>query len=199
MICMVSFGQVKVEYTDLSHLDFSFAQDWNYPEWVYVNCYGQVSCDGWCPERTWSMKDSTGKIFQDSLAVFYSLVDTAHQHYTLYGEANMYEYAGTDYMDCRMSGDSIYAETRMGIATHSYLEIVIFGGWCGGVVNFISITDIPPTSFELVSGFFRLDTNALANGILKGQFHFQFYNHLNPRNELWWKGVILSPIKHEED
>ena len=50
--------------------DFSFIKKWSYPEGVYKNEYGQLSCDGLCPPEIDAMKDSTGRIYADSLRAF---------------------------------------------------------------------------------------------------------------------------------
>ena len=76
-------GQIKMEWVEELEGDYSFAKAWDYPEGVYKNAHGQLSCDGFCPPATDAMKDSTGRIYKDSLPAFYALVDTTHRFHSL--------------------------------------------------------------------------------------------------------------------
>lgn len=58
---------ITIKWADHLAGDFSFTNNWSYPEGVYKNEYGQLSCDGLCPPEIDAMKDSTGRIYEDSL------------------------------------------------------------------------------------------------------------------------------------
>jgi hypothetical protein len=74
---------VKVTWMPRLNGDFSFRDQWSYPEGINVNEFGQLSCAGFCERESAAMMHSTGKIFVDSLAAFYAIVDTAHQFYSI--------------------------------------------------------------------------------------------------------------------
>ena len=40
---------VLINWVDQLSGDFSFTKIWSYPEGIYKNEYGQISCDGFCP------------------------------------------------------------------------------------------------------------------------------------------------------
>ena len=88
--------KIKIQWVDNLPGDFSFSKKWDYPEGIYKNEFGQLSCDGICQEEVYAMMDSAGKIYKDSLAAFYKIVDTAHQYHSIKADAWCYEYAGTD-------------------------------------------------------------------------------------------------------
>lgn len=69
-------AEIKIQWVDDLKGDFSFRTKWSYPEGIYKNKFGQLSCDGFCPEGTESLKDNEGRIYTDSLTKFYQLVDT---------------------------------------------------------------------------------------------------------------------------
>ena len=88
-----STHKIKIEWTENLEGDFSFKEKWNYPEYVYKNRFGQLSCDGDCPIEIDRMKDESGKIYQDSLQAFYKVIDTTHIFHSLKSKNRMYEYS----------------------------------------------------------------------------------------------------------
>ncbi|MFW5775011.1 MAG: hypothetical protein ACOCW2_01870, partial [Chitinivibrionales bacterium] len=72
-------GIIAIEWTNRLSGDFSFRRQWSYPEGVYRNRFGQLSCDGLCPDEAYALIDSTGKVNPDSIDRFYRIIDTAHQ------------------------------------------------------------------------------------------------------------------------
>jgi hypothetical protein len=104
-----SVNQVQIEITKATPIrikwvanlngNFSFRHKWEYPEGVFRNKYGQISCDGFCPDEIESMMDKNGKIIRDSLKAFYKLVDTAHIPYSISSSAWCYEWSGTEFID----------------------------------------------------------------------------------------------------
>jgi len=60
--------------------DFSFTNNWEYADGIELNDYQQIIC--WkCPPRAQKILDKRRKVPTDSLAVFYSLIDST-RHYS---------------------------------------------------------------------------------------------------------------------
>ena len=121
---------IKIQWIDNFSGDFDFRTKWRYPEGIYKNQFGQISCDGFCPEGTESMKDSEGKIYTDSLTKFYQLVDTTHQFYSISCEAWCYEWAGTDFVTAKQNKNQITCFTHLNSGTHSKLILEIKNDTC---------------------------------------------------------------------
>jgi hypothetical protein len=90
---------VKVEWVKNLEGDFSFSHNWSYPFSVYLNEHGQLSCDGLCPPESDLMQDSTGRIYDDSLASFYKLIDNTHQFHTIECVAYCYNSGMVNFME----------------------------------------------------------------------------------------------------
>jgi hypothetical protein len=75
--------KIAIQWTDHLDGDFSFKDNWSYPEGIYRNEFGQLSCDGLCPPEIYEMKDENGRIRDEQLTVFYQLVDTIHQYHSI--------------------------------------------------------------------------------------------------------------------
>ena len=104
--------RIPVKWVENIPGDFSFADDWSYPDGIYKNYFGQISCDGFSPNEIEVMKDNTGRIYEDSLHAFYEIIDTTYQMHSIQCEAWCYEWAGTDVIEVfRKSKDSIYCFT----------------------------------------------------------------------------------------
>ena len=117
---------IDITWKDSLQGDFSFAQQWRYPEGVYKNQFGQISCDGICPPKTDGMKDEDGKIYEDSLQDFYKLVDTTHIYSTMQSEGTAIEFTDSPQITVkRIDKDTIEAFTNLNSATHSLLKIKI--------------------------------------------------------------------------
>jgi hypothetical protein len=104
----VKSGEIDIRWAKNLTGDFSFMKNWDYPEGVYKNEFGQLSCDGVCPPEIDRMKDDNGKIYEDSLNAFYKLVDTTHQFHSINSDAWTYEWAGTNFATAkRINADTI--------------------------------------------------------------------------------------------
>ena len=183
--------------TDLNE-DFSFIKNWNYQEGIYKNRFGQLSCDGFCPERTWNMKDENGMILKDSLETFYKLIDTTHIYHSIESKVNMYEYSGTNFIEVqRTNGDTIKCFTINNASTHSSLLIELVNNTCIAKVDFNSIRNIDRHIFHCKSGKMIIDKEEWKKGILKAKFDFTFKNDLDENIPLYWKGLIYKEIKDE--
>ncbi len=188
---------LKITWTDSLTGDFTFKDQWSYPECVYRNQYGQLSCDGICPEATYAMKEKGGRIIQDSIASFYKLVDTSHCYHTLKSEARVYEWGGTDFITFKQMPDGkIKGQSVNTIGTHSSLCIEIDNDTCLAWIDFNSITDLYPNPyyFYLTEGSIQIDRNYWQKGIIKCTFNFNFENTIEPGTPLFWKGKIFSTI-----
>jgi hypothetical protein len=186
-------GQLRIEWLEHLEGNYSFAKAWDYPPGVYKNEQGQLSCDGFCPERTDAMKDSTGRIDDDSLSAFYALVDTTHQFHSMQSDAECAEYAGADYMIATRVNDTIVCNSLCNAGTHCSLQLRIFHNTCMASVLLRSIIGKNIT-YLLQDGYFKTDPELLKKGILKAAFHLDFGKDKRSGKNVYWKGLIYTPI-----
>jgi len=193
-----SLGKIiQIAWVDSLAGDFSFRQQWRYPEGIYRNQFGQLCCDGLCPDGVSHMRDTTGKIYSEYLKAYYQLVDTTHQHYSLQSTTNSYEFAQAHFASATytLSERSIKCYTPTNIATHSSLHLEILPTGCKAKVLLNSIrSEIGKQIFECTDGQIIIDKTLWKAGVLKATFNFQFYNHLAPKTPLYWKGKIFTSI-----
>ncbi|WP_300675294.1 hypothetical protein [Soonwooa sp.] len=185
----------KMQMTKLDD-DFSFRKKWEYPEGVYRNEFGQLSCDGICPPEIDDMMDEKGKIFPDSLSAFYKVVDTTHQFYSLESEAWTYEWAGSHYATATQPAiNMIVCETEPNVATHSRLIMKFISGYCIPKIEVLSISKPDDKkTYDYQSGKIYIDQSHFKKGILKAKFDFTFKHPENPKQIMYWKGKIFAPI-----
>lgn len=176
--------------------DFSFIEDWSYPESVYVNKFGQLSCDGVCPAEIDRMKDSTGRIYQDSLASFYQYVDTTHYFHSMVAQGSMYEWAGSNQIDFkRKPNGTIFGSSMCNAVTHTSINFEIEGDVISVWLEYIGIMDGKRHTFPLKSGWIQIDKKHYKRGIVKAIFHFDFENNLEALVPLNCEGMIYSEIE----
>lgn len=188
-------SKITIQWIDNLKGDFDFRIEWSYPEGVYRNEYGQLSCDGFCPEGTESMKDGEGKIYPDSLTRFYQLVDTARQFHSILCEAWCYEWAGTDFITAKQTDKSrIICSTQTNAGTHCSLIIEIGNDTCFPRIELNSISTPGLKTFFCKGGFIKIDKNFWIRGILKAEFNFNFNNTDEPDRKMFWKGKIYTMI-----
>lgn len=189
-------GRIKVTWTNKLSGDFSFTNNWSYPEGIYKNKYGQLVCDGFCPDESFSMKDSTGRIFQDSIKAYYQLIDTTHLFHSIDGEAWCYEWAGTDYIKAQLlKGDTIKCETLTNVGTHSSLNLIITGNTCIPTIELYSVAAPDKKVYYCSEGYINIEKGSLEDGILKTQFSFNFYHPEDPKIIMFWKGIAMTTIE----
>jgi len=187
---------ITIKWVDNLQGDFSFANNWSYPEGVYKNEFGQISCDGLCPAEIEVMKDSTGRIYEDSLHAFYEFIDTTHQMHSINCEAWCYEWAGTDFIEVfRKSENSVNCFTMTGIDTHCSLNIEIIGDTCYAVIELKSIDQGGDVNFYCTSGYITINKKYWTEGIMQAEFSFNFEHIENPKKPIYWKGKIYAKIK----
>ena len=197
LIWIVSYSPspkgIAIEWTDKLEGDFSFAQEWSYPENVFRNEFGQLVCDGFCTNEIIRMHNGKGRIPNDSLEKYYQLLDTTHVYHTISCDANCYEFAGTDYIEAEKVGkDTVRCYTLCNAGTHSSLAFDIVNNNCTPVIELNSITPQGEVTFPSTGGYIKIDRKEWERGILKAQFHFTFQHD---DSAMWWEGRIYTTIK----
>ncbi len=221
-----SSNTIVIQWVDSLKGDFSFTNEWSYPEGVVMKENGRAECGdgGLCPEECYNMLDSNGNIYKDSLHRYYDLLDTTHQYYSISCTAHAYEYAGTNFIKAnRKSKDTVYAYTLNNIATHSSLELNITKNTCTAEIKLNSIrmhnhSNYSPNTvedtvsfddshlhiqqanyetFKCSSGFIYIDRTSFNQQVLKARFKFTFQNNTDPDKPLWWEGLIKTPITND--
>lgn len=191
----LNIKKIPIVWTDSLTGDFSFQNDWKYPEGVIINEFGQLDCDGICPPEIDNMKDNTGKILIDSLEAFYRYVDTSHIFQSILSDAWCYEWNGTDYITVRKIEDDIYeCFTHLDIATHSSLKMKFINNYCFPTIELTSVTDSNIKTFPCKTGKIQIDRILFLQGILKAVFSFTFENYENSEKTMYWKGKIYAKI-----
>ena len=168
---------------------------WSYPEGIFRNNYGQLTCDGFCPDEIESMKDKNGRIIKDSLTSFHKLIDTAHIPHSISSTAWCYEWDGIDFIDAIKNVDTIFLATALNEATHCSLQLSIAGVYCYPLINLISIVKGGSGIYYCTDGSITIDKTLFQKGIVKEIFSFNFKHEENPKEPMFWKGKIYAPIK----
>lgn len=189
-------GKIKIQWTDNPKGDFGFSAEWDYPEGVYRNEFGQLDCNGLCPEGIERLKDATGKIRTDSMDRFYQLVDTTHLYHSILCEVRCDEWAGTNFISARrLNENTVYCATAMNAATHCSLVFEISGDICTPGIELLSISPSGQHTYYCKSGFIKVSRDFWKKGILRAEFHYVFDNTDKNGEELFWKGKIHTPIE----
>jgi hypothetical protein len=169
-----------------------------YPESVYINEFGQVSCDGFCPPETDKMKDKNGRIYEDSLKSYYNLIDTTHLFHSIKSEAWAYEWGETDFITAeRTNKDTVICFTQNNAATHSSLNLIITKSTVNPTIVLNSIFNNDIKTYNCKNGEMLIDKNLWKKGILKATFNFEFFN-LESSDKMYWKGSIYTDITNNE-
>ncbi len=177
--------------------DFSFKDEWSYPEEVFRNKYGQLSCDSGMCHGTKTMKDANGRILKDSLEAFYKIVDTTHLKHTLKSTARVYEWLDSKFITFKRSNDnSITGESSCSAATHSSLNIQIKNDSILTWVDFKSIRNLGTHQFPLKKGYIKIDKKSFKGGIIKAEFDLTFFNTIDESSPISWRGLIHSKINN---
>ncbi len=185
---------VAITWVDKLKGDYSFKNKWSY-ETVSKNAYGQLICDGLCPDESYEMLDSTGRIFKDSITAYYKIVDTTHQFHTIECDAWCYEFGGTDYINVvQTSKDSIHCNTMCNAGTNCSLNLGIVKNNCFSRIELNSIVPNSNATYYCISGYIKIDKNLWKQGIMKAEFSFIFDHKEDPQKTMYWKGKIYSKI-----
>jgi len=186
--------------------DFSFRKKWSYDEGIYRNRFGQLDCDGNCPEGLENMKDKRGRILKDSLRAFYKILDTSHYYHSIECDAWCYEWAGTDFIDVvKKSPDSFFCSTLYNAGTHCLLQMVIVGDTCYTCIFLNSVVSRHYDSngvawggrswYYCTAGSITIDKDLWNKGILKASFSFNFEHKEDPKVPIYWNGKIYSKMQ----
>ncbi len=187
-------GDIKLRWVDNLQEDFSFTEQWSYPENVFQNELGQLICDGICDTLLDQMRDENGKIIEDSIDRYYQLLDTTHYYHTISCQANCYEWAGSNFVYAHRNKDTVICYTENTISTHSSLEIRIIGNTCIPRIELNSIASPGLQHFSSKSGHINIDKTLWKEGIFKAEFDFTFDDPEHPEKPIWWKGKIYTKI-----
>lgn len=192
-------GEILITWQDSIAGDFSFKEKEDYPEGVYKNEFGQLSCDGLCPPEIDGMKDENGRIYNDSLKAFYQLVDTTHQFYSIQSDAWTYEWAGTNFITFeRVSKDSIFCYTHTNIATHCSLNLIIIKDIIKPLIFLNSMVPNDTKTYPCNGGQIAIDRKLWNKGIVKAEFNFTFEHKKNPDKLMYWKGKIYAKVESKQ-
>lgn len=188
--------EIKINWLKNLSGDFSFIKNWDYPEGIYRNSFGQLSCDGFCPSETDQMIDKNGRIFNDSLTRFYQLIDTTHLFHSIKSKTNSYEWSGANFVTVKkINSDTVYCFTNKNAATHSSLILKITKDKCIPAIELNSIAGLTEKQIYVCKkGYIKMDKRLWRNGILKAKFDFIFEHPEKPAKPLFWKGRIYSQI-----
>ncbi len=188
--------EIKIQWIKNLCGNFDFRTKWSYSEGIYRNKFGQLSCDGFCPEGTELMKDSAGKIYTDSLTKFYQLVDTTHQFHSIECDAWCYEWTGTNFITAKqITENQTICSTHLNLATHCQLFLEINNDICIPRIELNSIMSNELKTYYCKGGFIKIDSNLWTKGILKAEFDFYFNNTDEPDQKMYWEGKIYTIIE----
>ncbi len=187
---------IVIDWVDKVEGDFSFTNKWSYPEGVYLNEFNQLSCDGLCPLEVDDMKDGRGRIFLDSLKSFYTLVDTTHRVHTINCQAHCWEWAGTDFIECRkQKGDTIDCFTLCNASTHSSLVLQIATPNCLPQIELTGIISGGDLISKCTGGFIKIDKGLWERSVMKAIFNFEFEGTDNEKKPFYWEGSIYAKVQ----
>lgn len=177
--------------------DFSFIEQWDYPEGISFNETGQPVCITRCPAETDKMTDGRGIVFDDSLDAYYALIDTTHERHSISCDAWCYEWAGADRVDVLVvNPDSVACTTRTGPGTHCRLNMVITSENCIPVIELRGIASPETRYFHATGGSIFIDRNYWERDTLKARFSFSFHNSIEPGKPVFWRGKIVAEIRY---
>jgi len=196
-----SENRIKIEWVENLNGDFSFKEKWSYGEGIYRNQNGELRLDsGMVPEEiaeTITRKyDKNNRIYKDSLAEYYKIVDTTHIFHSIKSVANVYESTVYDHFEFKIMGNGdIKGETINNVSGYSHLHIKLDNDYCYAWNDFKSFKNLGYHIFNLKSGKILIDKPLFQKGIIKAEFDFNFNNTLEEKEKLSWKGKIYSKIR----
>jgi hypothetical protein len=177
--------------------DYSLKSRWSYETGIYKNDHGQLVCDGLCPEESYEMLDSTGRIYKDSITAYYKIIDTTHRFHTIACDAWCYEFAGTDFITVvQKSKNRVYCQTECNPATHCSLILDIIGNKCFSKIELTSVAPRGSAVYYCANGYIKIDKKLWKQGIMKAEFNFIFDHKEKLQKTMYWKGKIYSKVSH---
>lgn len=196
---LIGFSQVDFSWVSSIDDDFSFTEEWDYVEGIYINQWGQLSCDGFCPMEIDALKDEQGRIYDDSLTKFYSIIDTTHYYFTHQGTVRAYEFGECNYAYVTEVDGIIYLETEVNIATHTSLQIEFFPDPGSKIpfrayLYYNSIGNMRPKNYDVTHGTVEISSEAIRNGFIQMRFDLEFELDENDTEPQTWKGKIIVEL-----
>lgn len=192
--CSSTTDKITIIWADLSEQDFSFSNQWSYPEYIIINQFNQPIQDGITYSEIETMIDENGKIKNEHLSQYYQFVDTTHQYHTIECTSNAPQFYETNFIEVSQIAENKYeAATLMNVSTHTSLHLSIIDNKCQPNINFISIN--PDIDFKATlekNSSITIDKKYLEKDTLKAVFQLNFKDNTN--NNICWKGKILAPI-----
>jgi len=188
-------NKVHINWVQQLEGDFSFAQQWSYPEGVVRNRYGQLVCAMKCPTQASKMMNKKGKLQESAFDDFYALVDTSHINHSFTSEATAYEWAGSDFVKLEKTPDGkLKGFSMCNAATHSSLVFELDKEFCAAWIELNSVRSPNTQYFDLLEGEIVIDQEMWKKGILKASFDFTFENIIDSNRPIVWKGKIFKEI-----
>jgi hypothetical protein len=130
------------------------------------------------------------------LPIFYQLIDTTHQFYTIHCDAWCYEWAGTNFIKAEQKNNKkIKCYTMTNSGTHCSLIMEISTFFCIPRIELVSITSPGINIFKCKSGYLKIDKELWKQDIMKAEFSFDFHNTVEPNHRIFWKGKIYTAIE----
>ena len=189
-------SEITIQWKDTLTGDFSFSSRWSYTDAIKKSKTNGFQCVTGCHPRIENMQNVKGEILSDSLDAFYSLIDTTHYYHTLNTVVDCYEFDSTQFITCiKNEAGFVNCFTNTNTSNHSSLRFSITNDKCIASVQLNSSNKtIGFKIFKLQSGTLTIEKTAFNQNILKANFNFVFYNSIDPKKTISWKGSILSPI-----
>jgi len=186
---------ISIKWVEKLNGEFEFTKIWSYKEGIYRNSFGQLSCDGFCPERIDKMKDSKGKILKDSLIVFYQLIDTTHIFHNLNSIIDNEEKSYVNFINTSQVNESVFTLfTIQNSHIYGSLKIMLINSKCFSEIVVISPNPVVGmVCYKLKTGNIYIESEAFKKGIIKSKFDFTF--ELDNQSQIEWKGFINVTIE----
>ena len=183
--------KIRIEWSENLEGNFSFKDKWSYSEAISKNQFGQLVCDGLCPDETYKMLDSEGRIPDDSLHAYYQLIDTTHFYHSI----AMAEHGADSlwYLQVRQIGeDSIECCTALGVSTYTTLKMNIVNDFCCAFLENVSPAPDSNCTYPCIEGSLKIDKSLWKQGIMKAFFQFTFLE----KNKFTRTGKIYAKIEN---
>ncbi len=172
--------------------DFSFAHKWEYADGIALNEYQQIIC--WkCPPRAQKLLDKRQKIISDSIHVFYQLIDSSRQYYSLESRSTVTNLKENHFIEVKKYGDfTMEGFTKSKDTSNCSLFFRVNNDF---ITSWIYLKNESGMKiYQLMDGKFFADKSAFEKGILKANFSF-IYESENSFKALYWSGKIYCKIK----
>lgn len=174
--------------------DFSFTKNWSYPFGIFLNDYGQPICDGFCLPESEAMKDSTGRVYHDSLEAFYKLNDTTHLYHTLECQGNGYEKGEVNFMEVIITGKDSF-KCSVGILPYHSMYLDIVKDTLKGHIYFNSPAPDGSMRYYIRGGHITIDRLLWQKGIMKAEFNLSFTDPDDLERPIIWTGKVYTQIE----